>query len=379
MHRRAAAMWEATPAWCPGSGAMVHSLPALSVLALAILFVACLPAASATQAAKRTAAPAPLDTSPIDLYRKSLDAAAAFSYGGRQFIMSFGDEGRSSSYVTQLTHIAPDRYLIVYRAPHNFLGQTIIQTKSDQWTYMPEAKLLVHTAVPKQTTTREDKLAVLLRNYKITRLPDPKIVAGRETFEVIVQRRGNPKASARYWIDPYTGLTLRTERYHVDGSVALVSYFSDIAYHPSVPANAFNATRFEKPGVRVVQKDAAKESSDLSAAQIDRAIGGSALDPAKIGDFELQGASTVVVHKRETLHLRYNDGLSSLSLFESARVSKHPTVVPRSRRVNLGKLGIGWARRDMHYNALNWDQGRINLTLVGDLPVSQLAQLAQTL
>jgi len=314
---------------------------------------------------------------PIDLYRRSLDAGQTVSYTGRQFIVSFGDDSRSSSFVTQITHKAPDAYSIVYRAPRSYAGQTIIQTKTQQWTYMPRTNTIVHTNVPERTMTRAVKLRVLSENYKITRVLEPKILAGRKTFEVIVQRRGNPTASARYWIDPYTGLTLRTERNHVDGSLAFVSYFSELKVNPPISAKAFDPGSLRRPGTGNIEKSATVESSDLTTAQLARAIGGFAIAPAKLDTFEFQGASIMANKGHETLHIRYSDGLSSLSLFESARRTTKSTVVPHSWPVTLGRFGAGRADREMHYNAVNWDRGRLNLTLVGDMAVPELCKLIE--
>ena len=160
--------------------------------------------AAATSGGHCASSPDP-DLNPVDLYRRSLDAAKTVSYTGRQFIMSFGDEGQSSSFVTVITHRAPDEYCIVYRAPRTYAGRTIIESIRDQWTLYAWSTIgLIHAVVPNLSMTRSDKLRLLLQSYKITRAAQPRIIAGRKTFEVIVQRHGSATASGRYWIDPYT-------------------------------------------------------------------------------------------------------------------------------------------------------------------------------
>lgn len=314
----------------------------------------------------------------IDLYRRSLIAGKSVSYKGRQFITVFGEDGRTSAYVTDVDHRAPDEYRIVYLAPHNDVGQIIIQNDTDQWTYRPDTHELIHAHVPAISMTSDAKMRVLTSHYKITRAAEPRIVAGRKTFEVIVQLKGSSSATVRYWIDPYTGLALRTERNHPDGSVEMDSYFSDIKLNPAFSASTFDPSAMHPPGVRLVDKTTASaESGALTTDQIAHAIGGLGVAPHALDGYQLQGANIMLNKGRETLHLHYTDGLATLSLFESVRRTKLPTVVRRSHPVMLSRTVTAHARHDVHYNTLNWDKGRLNMTLVGDLSEQALVRIAQ--
>ena len=126
----------------------------------------------------------------------------------------------------------------------------------------------------------------------------------------------------------------------------------------------------------MVEKSSSHESSNLTGAELTGSFSHQAVAPSDIGGFAFQGASKMSTHGHETLHLRYSDGLSTLSLFESVRRTTRPTLVAHSRPITIGKAGVARASRDMHYNTINWDRGRLNLTLVGDLPVATLAALA---
>lgn len=313
----------------------------------------------------------------LALYRKSLVAADRYSYAGRQYITTWSDDGRSSTVVAQVYHAAPDQFLLRFLAPRNRAGRAILENASFQWTYIPDSKVVVQA--PRPIAMRDDSNTGLLQsNYSFTMGAKPDLIADRETYVVTLTSKSREDKALRFWIDPYTGLALRSERYHAGGNLASVSYFSEINYHPKFTAGTFAPTQWRD--VRIDNSaHKATVAENLSASQISTSLQGRAIAPKRIREYRLVGVTRMEPSIRPTLHLHYSDGLSSLSLFETLKRNRRATRMAGSRPVRIYANAYGRVSERFSYSLLNWDSNHLSMTLLGDLSPETLVDLATAL
>jgi outer membrane lipoprotein-sorting protein len=317
---------------------------------------------------------------PSLLYRKALTSEAKYSYVGRQFITNYGDDGRSMSYVTQVTHMAPDRFKIVYEAPQQDFDRVIIRCNKEQWTYLPKGSLLIHSEgmMPLSAKQQAAKYALLKHNYYLILDSTTTRIADRKVFKLSITPHNANESVVKLWIDPDTGIVMRKEQYHSDGALDTVMYFSDLSLVKKVNPSAFDISSLAHRRLKIVEQHNPSEIV-VRRANVAAYLGRSAPVPEFFGGFELQ--SLTVLHQPHgwTVHLRYSDGLVSLSLFESKRPSKQASTVPQSRLVQLCPHRNGHAIQRYSYNLLNWDNSNYNFTLVGDEKLKTLTEFSRSI
>jgi negative regulator of sigma E activity len=310
------------------------------------------------------------------LYQKSLVSDAEYSYSGQQFITTYRDDDRSVSTATQVLHQAGNDFRITYAAPKTLAGRVILQRGGDQWTLLPKRHVIVHDRLPSAAAskTMAAKFDLLERNYRLIVAPKPSRIADRKVFEVSVSPRDGRGVSRRLWIDPATGLVLRAENFHSDGTLAVVSYFSEIRMHPKFDQKTFSLAALTTPQTRTIEQRDPSEQK-IAREDLPHALDGAAIAPDQLEGYVLQSAS-LLPGKKRTLHLRYSDGLGSLSLFETLRAGKKPTRIARSLPLVLSSGKAARVTERYSYNVLNWDSGAISYTLIGDASLRLLTRIA---
>jgi len=329
------------------------------------------------QSATSAIAPATAEQA-LQLYRMSLTGGEKYSYAGREYITTWSDDGHSTmNVVTKVYHEAPDQYVLRFLAPKDRAGRVILENASYEWTYIPDRKVVIQTSRP--TAMPEDNTSeLLLANYSITMGAKPDIIANRRTYIVTLTSKIRHDKALRFWIDPYTGVALRAERYHAGGNLAYVSYFSDINYQPKFDAGLF--TPFRWPKARIEQKfDKPTASGNMTDNEVVASLQGRALAPQRIREFSLVGVTSMQASSGQTLHLHYSDGLSSVSLFETLKRNRRATRMAGSRPMRINARLFGRFSERLNYSLLNWDSNQLSLTLLGDLSPETLRDLAGAL
>ena len=313
---------------------------------------------------------------PSTLYQRALISDLMFSYRGRQFLTSYGDDGRSESYVTDVQHRSPNDYKIVYEEPDRDVGRVIVEDDRQQWTLLPHSKVIVHSSqnLPLTRKQASAKYELLKQNYELTVVPTPTWIADRKAFELDITSKDGNGTEDRLWIDPDTGVVLRKEQYHADGALDSVMYFSEIKVFGGKTASI---KTFSPPpqGLGGIVEAKKLDEKVIKRTDVMQYFGKSAICPERIGRFQLQSLTVLRSGRELTLHLRYSDGLVSLSLFETVRTSRLTSTVALSQPIKLPQKLPGRVVRRYSYNLLNWDTPYVNFTFVGDVRVETLAKL----
>jgi outer membrane lipoprotein-sorting protein len=324
----------------------------------------------------KPASPKPHVPTAADLYPKSLHADALYSYRGRQ-TTTYWHLGRSEAVI--IAHRAPNMRRIDYLAPDFERGRSVVTDASQEWQFDPIHHQLLHRRLEPDAEAVADAAEsydLLRQNYIVQVVPQAQNYADRRIFLLTITRK-NHLLARKLWIDAATGLVLKRENYHEDGTPALTVAFTDINFHAPLPRSLFDLSALaHRPGVRTVEEPGSAEKP-LPLSGVSSQLGGAALTPRALLGYRLVSASLTQNGSASLLHLRYSDGLTLVSLFEQRRTQiKRPTRVPSSMHRKLIGRRDGHVAHRASLTALNWDTDRLNLTLMGELGEPSLVELA---
>lgn len=187
-------------------------------------------------------------------------------------------------------------------------------------------------------------------------------VAGRLVSGVLLESRDRWHYGYRFWLDQRTGLLLRAQTLSEKGEVVEQASFTQVQIAP-IPASRLQPSVTSTEGWQVDNELA--RPLNLSAWHISGLPGGF----ERIGSWRrsmpavpaAKGQSAA--KRREVSQILYSDGLAGLSVF----------IEPWSAERNLPALQLG------ALNMLGKQHGKFWLTIVGDVPMGAIRQVADTI
>lgn len=334
------------------------------------------PAAPVKHSKKSPLKPAaPAAPTAESLFVKVLQADDLFPYQGRQ-ITTYWRTGRAVEVL--VFHRPQDDQRIQFLNPERERGRLLVSDGTQQWEYEPRQKILRHRRLSLGALDDDDLLSyTLLRvNYLLAVDPHPRTIADRKTYLVTVKRPQGQTLARRFWIDSGSGVILKREIYGEDGKLIVTAGFSDITYHPAFAVGLFDLSTLAR-AVRVVELPATETA--ISLKTLGSQLAGTSSAPTALAGYRLVGATTTKIGLRPVLHLRYSDGLNLVSIFEQRRTQPgRPTLVPPGQRVVLIAETPVHVGHRASLTTLNWDTPTLNITLMGEMGLSALRALAQS-
>lgn len=176
------------------------------------------------------------------------------------------------------------------------------------WLNEPE-KTAVWTSAPEGS----ERIDLIFRNYKVTAEGVEK-VAGRKAFLIRVVPKRPPGPSKRLWIDRETKLILRSESFASNGTLKTASRMISITLKPKLSEDLFRVPE----GWRI-QQPPTDEQIRWTASELSKRLGIAVSEPGYLPPgFVLEGMYLVRMGmmRWEAAHIRYVDGLNSLSVFQ---------------------------------------------------------------
>ncbi len=214
---------------------------------------------------------------------------------------------------------------------------------------------------------------LVLRNYQAV-LAGHEQILGRQTDVVTLQPRHGSGPSRKLWIDRATGMVLRTEQYNSGGKMVSRSLYLSVDWKANPSDSLFTIPEGWKQVNAPVQTERHWEKEELS-----KRLGFSVREPGYLPQgFVLDGFHLVLrPGAQPSAHIRYVDGLNSISVFE------HRCPPGRGR-------GFQWGRRmgrrgnceffaSSEGNLLVKEVGGIRFIVVGDLPEDELQKVIDSI
>ena len=221
------------------------------------------------------------------------------------------------------------------------------------------------------------RLDLLLENYQLKLLSSEKLLS-RPTALISIEPKhpGNPKK--KIWVDRQTAVILRSEQYRSDGKLSALSFYTQVDFETDVKDNLFKLPS----GWRVI-KTPKKTEARMNRGEINQAVGFEIIEPRSLPEgYLLEGYYlSYCPMGGPIVHLRYFDGLNSISLFE------HPVHC-----MGMGGGMMGRMMRGMHggkkgcrmpQNSIQIKKSLVKNGLmfifVGDISEGQLQKLISSL
>ncbi|HUV03664.1 MAG TPA: MucB/RseB C-terminal domain-containing protein [Armatimonadota bacterium] len=212
--------------------------------------------------------------------------------------------------------------------------------------------------------TEQAALAFRRGNMKVELVGSDKI-AGRNAYVIQVKPRLRAKGPTRkFWVDSEKWIKLKTEDIAPDGATASMSYYTRIDFVNTIPHEKF---RLEPPPGFRVERQAPADLVPIDKAQ--ESAGFRVLAPTYLPPgFKLVGAAVQSFRRGRLVVIRYTDGVSSFSLFETPERVLKPRFLARLHE------GPVRPRKGIY----SWQVGNLNLTIVGQLPIDQIRKVASS-
>lgn len=217
----------------------------------------------------------------------------------------------------------------------------------------------------------EKERELLLRNYDLS-TDGAGLMAGRPCWILQLSPKVPDKHLQRVWIDQQTGVVLQTRRFRPKGVFTTLSRFVSFEPKKDLSGELF----------RLDPSSAVEHGLDPLAISLEdfKKEYGQGFDPPQElpAGFVFESANHFNARNREIWHLRYTDGLATLSLF----LTRAP--VQRARGQVLGGdtqvvSGAGLPVMTSFAKVLQWHKGNRYYTLMGDVDRQWLQKIADSI
>ncbi len=303
---------------------------------------------------------------PAQRVRAAYQAESRVSLSGVMRTTSTVQATEISSEVVVYRKAGMTRY--EYRSPE--LRGLVLIDKGDTLIRLDPA---TRTATVETVHRSPATVDLVLKNYR-AEISGQEQLLGRQTDVITLKPQQRSGPTRKLWIDRATGVVLRTEQYNSSGKMVSRSFYSSVDWKASPPDSLFTVPDGWKQVVAPMQTERHWEKEDLS-----RRLGFTIREPGYVPPgFVLDGFHLVIrPNAQPSAHIRYVDGLNSISIFE------HRCPPGRGR-------GFQWGRRmgrrgncefftSNEGNVLVKEVGGIRLIVVGDLPEGELQKVIDSL
>ncbi|HEX3368088.1 MAG TPA: hypothetical protein VHS56_00805 [Candidatus Cybelea sp.] len=311
---------------------------------------------------------------PFALLSDVLLAPSKISYTGIVESVRIGSHGSVAS-VYRIEHRAPDMTRKLYSAPAELFGDSEITKGNLEFSIDAKHRRIVET---KNAATLEDRRSIgdneaLIRaNYRPVRVGTESF-GGRPVVDALLVNKYTHRTTMFARIDRETKIVLDRQEFGPHGALVSEIRLERVRYG-AVPAADFSLPK----GYAVVGGPKLQEVSSNPDRLIHDA-GFAARKPGGLPEgFAPLSGDLVDMHGARTVQLLYSDGLRTVSLFESA-TAVAPNMAPfHPQSVTLGGR-TGQYGEDGSMDLLAWSDGKLYYTLVGELGMTELANIAGTI
>jgi len=319
---------------------------------------------------------APFKSSPppeaSELLRSALEDVKPAYQGKIMITRWFGKQTRAEEVAVY--HSAPQRFRWEFLIPSGSIGRVVVSDGSREQLRLASKNKTLQGSAPKiypKVMSIESERELLLKNYRIHYLGADE-VAGRAVWVLELEPARSGKPHQRLWIDQETRVILENKRFRSGAHSATLSRFTRFEPKKDIPDDLFNCAASSGT------IDAHGLDPDFfSLEEMEQSTGKASKYPRELpGDFTFESADFFEVKNQTVWHIRYTDGLTTVSLFDTPRpVRLSGTANDSSASLSLpGSLHLSSSGRILH-----WKQKKTYYTLVADLPRELLEPIAARL
>lgn len=338
-----------------------------------------------------------------NLLQKMVQADNSLDFEGRLTLM-FQSQAGNQAFEVYVTRKAPDKRRIEIISSDELYGTGVIINGNENIPirsgntprFFPPPPFL-------QPDQMEDaqihNIQILLKNYKV-RVLDGGSVAGRNTYLIEIDPKNFDRPSSKIWIDKEKSITLKTEQYNTKKVLQRVIAYSTIDFEPVIDDTSFQIPRKfwdkKKPFKQSDREEIwnyTQEKPDLD--KIKDKVHFEIILPDRVpSGFALQSINIIKISKEQNIHLKYTDGLTTLSVFQSPSnemrkgprneppppsSSLRPPPPPKDR---VDRIVINGVNCEVLYRIpvliFRWQNKGIYYTIIGELQKKEMTNIASS-
>jgi negative regulator of sigma E activity len=346
------------------------SLIAVALVAGGVAFASAQQSHTPSKPAHSSAQPSGL--APVEaLLFEASSASSKVSYTGTVVVMRLGSRSAEAS-IYRIEHAAPDRTRRVYSAPSLLSGDSVVNSGAASFAVDAKRHRIVETRndAAEDSTALNANFTLLRDNYRIVRT-GMETFDGRRTIDVMLISKRTKHSTMLVRIDEATKIVLDKEEFAPDGSLVSEVRFDEIRFERAVPSSHF---ALPKQYAKVRGPVFGEPSEDLDG--VVRRAGFAAHEPQSLPDgFSPVAGNLVELRGVLTVHFLYSDGVRTVSLFENAKASALDMARFQPQALQVDGRDAQYAE-DGSTALLAWSDGNLHYTLVGELGLVDLRQIA---
>ena len=262
-----------------------------------------------------------------------------------------------------------------FRSPEGRASRIVVSDGNEQKVLLVRRGVLIKGGAVKSVfkeINEEQEFALLRKNYSF-KVAGQETVAERPVWVLEVTPRASGKLSQRLWIDQETRAVLGNQRFGRQDPFRVESRFVRFQPRASVDPGRF---RLEiSPEMRVMEPPV--DPDFLPLDQLNRRGEKMAQFPSELpGGYVFESGNIFKLRGQGVRHLRYTDGLSVVSLFETDR----PVRLPKGH--SMRRFFESAMRRQPLFSSsagpvLQWKMGGHHYTLMGDCSKELLQEMSE--
>lgn len=292
-----------------------------------------------------------LAASALEVLERAEEAPRRVSYRGFKTATVYL-RGDPTTAVLKVVHLKPDKTRTEYFTPSLLAGVVVIEDGSELWRYDPhedEWEPIHVRLINRQLNCGDQHLQTgcehISKNYDV-RLIGTDSIAGRSAYVIQAIPKYQGETGRRLWIDREFFLIIGTQIEKPDGSVVSSSRFTKLQFNP----NDISPALFKPSGrVKSVPNAESVRLHPMKPSYIPKG-------------YRLVGISHLVADRCRSLHMKFSNGMNTISLFQHK---------------SDGKADCRFSEKSTS-GILTWQRSGMQFTLIGDLPRAELQKIADS-
>lgn len=258
------------------------------------------------------------------------------------------------------------------RVEYASTGSTVITSGNESRTYNAKTRQIVVSRIG-NSYVKSNMLDLIRRNYNMSAWASGN-VAGRPVnlLEITPKESGSP--SKKLWIDQKTGVVLKSQDICPMGRILSEMEFAEIHYPAQI-----TKTTFAEPSLASAEWNKKEEGRELTKEQAEKVIGRPISTPRYIPNgYVMDG---IRLHpcgcccKQDSVHLRYTNGLNSISVFETPNMAScHDQCM-----IHCPKSGDCEVKDACQACVASVSVGNLNIIVVATLPKGEIEKITKSI
>ena len=218
------------------------------------------------------------------------------------------------------------------------------------------------------------QIELIAQNYNLEKSTSTEKIANYETDILTITPKFADRPTKRIFFARENGVILRVEDLDAEGVLREMFVYTRISFEPETVERKWNV--FEKE-----IKQRPPRSDPISLADAEKILKTKPIQPEYLPlGFQLQEVRSIRSKEKDSILLKYTDGLVTFTLFEKG--GKPPRLSDRQRgeesEIELGGKKV-YKHRFGTTDAFRWSEAKIHVFLIGAIPTAEMQKVVESI